>query len=448
MRVDKALKFFKIQVKDKRKASYLCNDTRLIKENSIFVAIDNAAKYLDKLSIKPLVIITNQEIEGTIYIPDLKQKIGEFCSYFYNIKKNNPKLIGVTGTNGKTSVATLLHELLNKSYLITTIGNINKSYLSENTTPSAVEIANAIVETRRHKAKYLILEVSSIGIKENRVTGFDFSYLIFTNLTKDHLDYHKTIDDYHKTKLNFLKNSKAILLMNLNDSHVNVLWNRPHKTFGFAFNESCVIKRNLTNTIFQFDNYMLRTNLIGTFNIENLYAVLSLLTIMKEKIDPIKIETLKRVRGRMDIVSLKPNIIIDYAHTQEAMSKALYEAKLLCDGKLFVIFGAGGMRDKSKRKEYGNLALEYSDVAIITNDNPREEKEEDIVKDIIGSNEEKFEIILNRSEAIATTIKRLKEEDLLLILGKGHEEYQIVQNQRLKYSDYDEVEKWLKILKS
>ena len=164
---------------------------------------------------------------------------------------------------------------------------------------------------------------------------------------------------------------------------------------------------------------------------------------MKVKIDIKKLEKCKRVRGRMDVIHNNPNIVIDYAHTSLAFLNVLKEIKSLTNGRLIVVFGAGGNRDKSKRKEYGDYALTYADKIILTDDNPREENELEIIKDIISEKNEKVEIIINRKEAIKKGIEKLNKEDTLLIVGKGHEEYQIIGKKYYKYSDYDEVRKWL-----
>ena len=443
MKVSKALEFFKIKNNDQRVAKHLICDSRKIKEKSIFIAVDNGANYIDELAIKPLIILSNIKKDGVIYIPDLKERISEFGVYFYQIKNHHPQLIGIVGTNGKTSTATLLHYLLRDSLLITTISNIRDSLISDNTTPNAIELLNDIVYARSHKYKYVILEVSSIGIKENRVKGLNFDYLIFLNLTKDHLDYHKTLKDYQDTKINFILQSNAITIINSKDKFGRYLLKNKSQSYTYKFGTYQIVQKSLKGTIFKFDNKLIHTNLIGYFNIENLIGVLTFLKVAKKRINYQKIENIKPIKGRMDVISTHPNVIIDYAHTSTAFEMALKEIKELVEGRLIIVFGAGGNRDKSKRKIYGALADKYADEVILTNDNPREENQEDIIKDIKSYKDSKITVILDRHEAIKEGMKRLKENDSLVILGKGHEEYQIIGKRKYHFSDFEEVKKWL-----
>ena len=443
MKVNEALKFFNLESKDNRVAHHLICDSRKMKEKSIFIAIDNGINYIDSLEIKPLIILSNIKRDNVIYIPNLKDVLSEFGVYFYHIKCHHPQLIGIVGTNGKTSTASILHTLLKNSFLITTITGIDDSIISDNTTPNAIELINDIVYARYHKYKYVILEVSSIGIKEKRVKGLKFDYLIFLNLTKDHLDYHKTLKDYQETKINFILKSNAITIANSQDNFGRFILKNKSLSHPYKFESTLIVNKSLKGTSFKFNNKIITTSLIGDFNIENLISVLTLLKVMNKKIDYQKISMIKPIKGRMDVVSFYPNIIIDYAHTSIAFEKALKELKSLINGKLIIIFGAGGNRDKSKRKVYGDLAYKYADEIILTNDNPREENQAEIINDIISHKDEKATIILDRHEAIKEGVKRLNKEDTLVILGKGHEEYQIIGKIKYHFSDFEEVKKWL-----
>ena len=443
MKIKDALAFFNIKSNDNRNARYLVIDSRHMKKNAIFIALDDGINYIDNLSIKPLIILSNKNINCAYYIKDLKDKLGYFANYFYNIKSNKPHLIGIVGTNGKTSVATILHSLLKKSMVVTTIKNLKDSLLSVNTTPNAIELANDIMIAKKRKKHFLILEVSSIGIKEGRVNGFVFDYLIFTNLTKDHLDYHKSLQDYQDTKMNFMKNSNATLIVNTNDKFGKELLKTCDKVIGYSLKDEDIISSDILKTKFKFNNQIIETNLISKFNVHNLLAVLTMLNTLGKKIDFNKVNSLKSIKGRMDVIHTFPNVIIDYAHTSMAMNLAIKETKEMTKGKLIVIFGAGGERDNSKRYEYGSIALKYADYVILTNDNPRNENPYHIINDIIKGRKEKFKVIISRSKAIEEGIKLLNKFDTLLILGKGHEDYQILGKQKLPYSDYEEVKKWL-----
>ncbi len=443
MKIKHALAFFNISSDDERRARNLVIDSRKMKPNSIFIAIDKGINFINKLKIKPLIILSNVDLPGVYYVSNLKEQLGYFANFFYKIKSNKPHLIGIIGTNGKTSVATILHNLLPKSMVVTTLKNLKDSFVSVNTTPNAIELANDIVLARKRKKHFLILEVSSIGIKEGRVNGFDFDYLIFTNLTSDHLDYHKTLKDYQDTKLNFINNSHALLVANYLDKFGKELCDKRSNTISYSLSEEQIITSNINKTVFKFNEQIIETNLIGRFNILNLSSVLTLLSAIGKRIDLRKIRKCEAVKGRMDVIHSSPNIIIDYAHTSVAMLKAIKEIKRMTKGKLFLIFGAGGERDKSKRQEYGNIALKYADYIILTNDNPRNEDPYQIINDIMGENKDKFQVCISRSRAIEKAIKLLTKDDSLLILGKGHEDYQLVENLKIPYSDYKEVKKWL-----
>ncbi len=443
MKISKCLEFFNIKNSDQRVAKYLVSDSRKMKPKAIFIAIDKGIEYINDLAIEPLLIISNVERPNVVYIPNLKEKIAEFAIYFYHLNKNHPQLIGIVGTNGKTSTANILHMLLKKSLLITTIQGLPDSVISENTTPNAIELINDLVYARRQKYNFVILEVSSIGIKEKRVEGLTFSYLIFLNLTKDHLDYHKTLEDYQNTKINFVLNSEAPAIVNANDKFGIKILKCKSNSVPFKFAKEIIIKHTLQGTVFKYDNRYVKTNLIGEFNMENLLSVLTLLKVMKKRIDYALISEIKPIKGRMDIINFAPNIVVDYAHTSKAFELALKELKSLITGRLIIIFGAGGDRDKSKRKIYGQLALKYGDEIILTNDNPRKENEVDIINDIHLVNEKKVTVILDRHLAIKEGIRRLKKEDTLAIIGKGHENYQIIGDKKYHFSDYEEVKKWL-----
>lgn len=442
MQIKEALKFFNIKSNDERNANYLSIDSRLIKEESIFIAIDNGVNYIKDLKIKPLIILSNIEREDVIYIKDLKDKLSEFGVYFYRIKEKPIKLIGIVGTNGKTSTANILHQLLPHALLITTISGIKDSLTSENTTPNAIELINDIIYACENNYQYVILEVSSIGIKENRVKGLSFSYLLFLNLSSDHLDYHKTLKDYQDTKINFIINSNAVVIANGDDQISSIIEKSIPVTF-FKLKENAIIEKSLSGTIFNYNNQIIKTRLRGYFNVLNLVSALKLLEVMKITISNESILNIKPIKGRMDVVSYSPNIIIDYAHTSVAFKCLLSEVKELTKGRVVIIFGAGGERDKTKRKEYGEIVSQFVDEIILTNDNPRNENELDIIEDIKEGISIPYQIILKREEAIREGIKKLNKEDTLLIVGKGHEDYQIIGNKKYHLSDYEEVKKCL-----
>lgn len=438
------------------------SDSRKIKKGDIFVAlkceVNDGHKYIDKAiengASKIIAEHGNYSVD-TLIVDDTRNYINKYLEENYNKYLDEMTIIGITGTNGKTTTAYLIYQALNKlgkkTAYIGTIGFYLDKKISDlpNTSVDICDTYNLLMEAYDKGYKTVVLEVSSHALANNRLCTLKFDYGIFTNLTQDHLDFHKTMENYALSKQKLFKmlkkNGKAII--NVDDSYHETFMLKENNniTYGknglYSFkNYEDSIKGTTFDLIINDKNYNIKTKLIGKYNVYNLLATISALNNMNTKIEDI-ISLTKELNpppGRMDTIDYKNNkIIIDYAHTPDAIYNILRAVKN--DGKKYVIFGCTGERDRLKRPIMGRLVSEMSDYFIITNDDPHNEDEENIVKDILEGNDFKnYEICLDRKEAIKKGINLLKENDILFILGKGHEEF-IVGKTKIRHNDKEEV---------
>lgn len=442
------------------------SDSRKIKKGDIFVAlkceVNDGHKYIDKAiengASKIIAEYGNYNVD-TLIVDDTRKYINSYLEENYNKYLDEMTIIGITGTNGKTTTAYLIYQALNKlgkkTAYIGTIGFYLDKKISDlpNTSVDICDTYNLLIEAYDKGYKTVVLEVSSHALANNRLCTLKFDYGIFTNLTQDHLDFHKTMENYALAKQKLFKmlkkNGKAII--NIDDSHHETFMLKENNNITYGKNGSYSFKNyedSIKGTTFDLvindKNYNIKTKLIGKYNVYNLLATISVLNNMNIKIEDIVslIQELNAPPGRMDKIDYKNNkIIIDYAHTPDAIYNILNAVE--SGGKKYVIFGCTGERDRLKRPIMGRLVSEMSDYFIITNDDPHNEDEEEIVKDILEGNDFKnYEICLDRKEAIKKGINLLNENDILFILGKGHEEY-IVGKTKIRHNDKEEV---LKIL--
>jgi UDP-N-acetylmuramoyl-L-alanyl-D-glutamate--2,6-diaminopimelate ligase len=422
-----------------------------VKNGAVAILSDNETKARDikkKFSIP------------AIYVENLKEKLGIIASNFFGNPSKKLKVIGITGTNGKTTTAYILYKVLNhlgrKTAIIGTIeyGTPENRELSTMTTPTAVEYQRLLKKFLDEGVEFVVSEVSSHGLALNRVKGVSFEGAIFTNLTQDHLDFHKSIYEYFlaKEKLFFL--TKNFGVVNFDDNFGKVLAGLrgifPCEITTFGKEGRVKIKSIYTKGFSQEiliedkeKTYKVETNLLGDFNAYNVAAAFSCLLALGFKGKEIEnfFHDIK-VPGRMEEV--EKGVFIDYAHTPDALLKVLKSLSSIKKGKIITIFGCGGNRDKSKRSLMGKIAENFSDRIIITNDNPRSEVPEKIVEDILKGIDDrsKVDVILDRKEAIFKALEDKKEEDIVLIAGKGHENYQIVGNEKFYFSDKEVVKEF------
>ena len=391
----------------------------------------------------------------TVIVPNTKDYLNKYLDNNYSYLFKDLKIIGITGTNGKTTTAFITSNTLNKlgfkSAYIGTIGfYINGEFIKDlnNTTPDTLTLYKLIKEAYDNDCKYIVMEVSSHSLDMNRLSSIKLDIALFTNLTQDHLDYHKNMDNYLNSKLKIIDYLKddGILIVN-NDSEYSKYFNfKNKKSIGFNCSKYQVI--NYINSkdliTFKYDNneYKVKINLKSKFNVYNYMCSLAILNSLGISIeDIISVSNLiEAPPGRMDLITYKNNyIIIDYAHTPDAVEKIISAARDTFDKKIITIVGCGGNRDKTKRPIMGRISTTLSDYVIFTSDNPRCEDPKSIIDDIVNNLEnDNYEIIVDRKEAILNTIKNL-DNSCLLILGKGHEDYQIINNEKIHFSDKEIV---------
>ena len=446
-------------------------DSREVKKGQTFIALKGLTvdghDFIDE-AIKngAKKIITEKDIN--INIPYIK--VDNTYDYLKDILKkeysndiNKMKLIGITGTNGKTTSAYLTYQMLNNLGINTAyIGTIGFYYKDKykplnNTTPDLLTLYKLLVEAKENNCEVIIMEVSSHALALERLYGLDFSEIAFTNLTEDHLDYHKTMDNYLKAKLLILNHLKkdAIIIANKDDKNYIHFKKDNHRFLTFGLNGDYKIINydilpNSTELTFSFANqeYNVTIPLTSRFNIYNYLTMLSLVNNLGFDIkDIIKYSNiLKAPKGRCEVYKVNNGFaVIDYAHTPDAVLKVITAYNDIKKGKIITIIGCGGDRDNKKRPIMGDIATKLSDYVIFTNDNPRTEDPKNIMKDILsGVKTNNFEVIYDRKEAIKKGILKLKENDFLLILGKGHENYQIIGKTKYHLDDAEEVLKYTK----
>lgn len=391
--------------------------------------------------------------ENTIVVDDPKEYYNNYIYNKYYEKIKDITLIGVTGTNGKTTTSYIIYDILNKMDIkcayIGTIGFYKNGTIKElnNTTPDIEELYEYLYECTLDDIRYVVMEVSSHALVQDRVHGLKYDACIFTNLTEDHLDYHKNMDEYKKAKLllfDKLRNKRIAIINSDDQNYKDFIFSNNYNVkvgkFGDFRIRNIKLNDDSLDLKFSFKNeYFKHLNMVGKYNAYNYLEAVAALVYLNFDINEIlKIDVLAPP-GRMYIVKYKDNtIFIDYAHTPDAMEKVLKSVNEFKKNKVFTIFGCGGDRDKFKRSIMGNIASIYSDKVIITNDNPRTENEDDIISDIVsGIETNNYEIVKNRKDAIIKGVSYLDKNDILLIFGKGHENYQIIGNEKKHFSDLE-----------
>lgn len=462
-------------------------DSRKVEDDCLFVAIKgfttDGHKYIDSAidnGAKAIICnkLPNIKQDGISYyrVDDPRTALAEISAKFYGYPQNEMKIIGITGTNGKTTTTYILNHILNncgkQSAVIGTTGifSKNKKIEASHTTPESLELFKYLREFADDGIEYVVMEVSSHGLEQKRVHGIKFDIALFTNLSHEHLDYHKTIDKYAQAKklLFFqLKQDGAAIYNNDDEFSEYMIYDiqsrkypvgRKHTSRYRIINELYYTNRTeftIIDSNFNIE-YPIEIKLPGAFNIEN--ASLAFLTALSINI-PVKniineLKTAQGAPGRMQLIELKSGAvgIVDYAHTPDALEKALIACRNILvsskafNSKLLCVFGCGGDRDKSKRPLMGKIASANSDLSIITNDNPRTENPENIIKDILtgvdSENHHKIEIIPDRDKAIERAVIKSTGGDIILVAGKGHETYQIIGTEKTHFDDVEQLEKY------
>ena len=456
-------------------------DSRKAVENSLYVAVKgtvsdghsfiNAAIEKGAKAIVCEVLPENSNADITyIQVKDASKTLGQLASNFYGNPSEKLNLIGITGTNGKTSVTTLLFDIFKilgfKSALISTVEYriADEIIPSTHTTPDIVRLNQMLAKAVEMGCEYAFMEVSSHGIHQNRTEGLNFKIAGFTNITHDHLDYHKTFSEYIKTKKRFFDelNPEAIAITNIDDKNGTVMLQNTkatQKTYALktmADYHGRILEADFNGMLLNFGGKEFWTTLTGKFNVYNMllaYAVAIESGFHEE--DVLKaMSQLKRVKGRFETLKSDSGIffVIDYAHTPDALDNILDSINDIRtkNERLITIFGCGGDRDQAKRPEMGKIATRKSTLAIITSDNPRTEDPAAIIKEIEAGvepqNFSKYTSIPDRKEAMKMAIKFAEPKDIILVAGKGHEDYQEINGVKHHFDDKETIVELYKLM--
>jgi len=444
-------------------------DSRKVKSKDLFVAVkgvlSNGHQFIDKAIQAGAIAIVCEEFPETlidsityIKVGDSAETLGRMAANIHDHPSRKLKLVGITGTNGKTTTATLLYDLYTalgyKVGLISTVENriANEIKPSEFTTPDAISLQGLLAEMMEAGCEYVFMEVSSHAIHQRRIAGLYFTGGVFTNLTHDHLDYHKTFKEYSYAKKRFFDDmpKEAFSLINLDDRQGKVMVQNTHSKVSFyslrrlTDFKAKILDNSLSGLQLELDGTEFYSRLIGEFNAYNLLAVYSTARLLNgDKLEILtKLSQLKSAEGRFDYISHNGMMgIIDYAHTPDALEKVLTTITKLRTGneQVITVVGCGGDRDKKKRPIMAKIACIHSSQIIITSDNPRTENPEDIIADmekgIPSHAANKVLSISNRREAIKTASKLAKRGDIILVAGKGHEKYQDINGVKNPFDD-------------
>ena len=394
----------------------------------------------------------------TVIVPDTRVYLNQLLEQEYGYIIDEMKIVGITGTNGKTTSCYLTYQILNnlgiKCAYIGTIGFYLKDKVRNlpNTSVDIADLYGLLVEAYENDYKYVCLEVSSQGLSMDRFQTIKFDIAVFTNLTQDHLDYHKTMDNYCIAKQQLFKQLKkdGKAIINSDDKYKDyyLLKENNNVTFGKDGDYKILsMKFSSKNSLLEYSynnkKYIVKTHLLGEYNLYNLLTSISICHELGIELDEINsvIDKVKMPSGRMEKIEYNDNVIIvDYAHTPDAIENILKTIKPICEGNLYVVFGCTGSRDKTKRPIMTDLVLKNVTKAIITIDDPHDEDPKEIVDDMLdGIRLTNYNVCLDRKKAIHLAIDLLKEHDFLLILGKGHEQFIIFKNKRIPFNDKEEV---------
>lgn len=460
----------------------ICFDSRKCTPGSLFVAVDgnlsDGHKYIPKAVENGAVAVVyqNPEYDGKIgvaavRVPDTRSALALMASTFFGNPSSKLTLVGVTGTNGKTTTATLLYELFTQlGYhcgLLSTIVNYigRKQYPADHTTPDPLELNGLLAEMVDSGCQYCFMEVSSHSIDQERIKGLTFAGGIFSNITHDHLDYHKTFDNYLRCKKKFFDNlpAEAFALVNIDDRNGSVM---VQNTAARVYTYSCgsmadfrcrIMDQTMEGMLLKMDDTQLWTMFIGAHNAHNLLAVYGTAMLLGADKDEVLtiMSKLRAVNGRLEYLRGGNNVtaVVDYAHTPDALENVLKTLRETAKGEyLICVFGCGGDRDKTKRPEMGAIAAKYADRVVVTSDNPRHEDPLAIMADIKAGMDTKARaksvFIADRKEAIRSAIMFAPEGGVVLVAGKGHEDYLIIGDQKLHFDDKEVIAEIFDELKS
>ncbi len=469
-------------------------DSRSVQKGSLFIAIEGFASdghdYIEMAIEKgaSIIIVSEERREEFLFViergatllygKNTRKILSAISSLFYNHPSRGVVVIGVTGTNGKTSITYMLENIFKEAgYSVGVIGTVNyrwKNTIKEapNTTPESKELQTILFEMKKDEVEIVILEVSSHSLYLHRVDNIQFNIAIFTNLTRDHMDLHKDFDDYYETKrrlfdlLALSGKQKKYAIINIDDSYGEKLYDYCQQ---YTFKTSSVslhkgdyipVGNSVQNHITGLSYIMQKPEkmnvtlqVVGMFQVYNSLCSIAAAYCLGLECDKIQngINNLQTIPGRFDVLSSQNGFfaVIDYAHTSDALLKLLLSVNELDHNKIITVFGCGGDRDITKRPEMGSIAFEHSDMVIITSDNPRTEDPDKIIEDIITGINESIEdldtliIESDREKAISLAASIAEKGDIIVIAGKGHEDYQILGTEKIHFDDKEIVSKYI-----
>lgn len=465
------------------------SDSRKVSEGFIFVAVKGTAfdghnfiREAVQRGAKAVVFQdTGYRLPQTqkisyIKTDDTRKSLADLSAAFWGHPSSSMKLVGITGTNGKTTVSYLIESILKYAGCEpAVIGTINyrfkgRVFNAGNTTPGSAELQALLARMREDKVDFVIIEVSSHALDQERVRAVRFCSGIFTNLSPEHLDYHRDIRSYFIAKSKLFRElpQDAFAILNIDDACAPELAELTQsrvityglgsgadvcaKDFKFSLEgtELALCPRTVTGKVFPegINGININSSLIGKHNLYNILAAATFGLTRKIEPEIIKagIEKFSGVPGRLEKISTGRDfyVFVDYAHTEDALKNVITSLRPLCRGRLYVVFGCGGNRDKAKRPEMGKVASELTDFAIITTDNPRSEEPARIIEDIVsGINRRNFKAVIDRRDAIKEALSRAGKDDIILVAGKGHENYQIFKDKVINFDDREVVRECL-----
>ena len=408
--------------------------------------------------------IDNTNNATIIRVKNSDEALGRIAAAWFDNPSRKLKLVGVTGTNGKTTIATLLYKLVralgHKAGLLSTVVNYvdEQAVPSTHTTPDALQLNGLLADMVAAGCEYAFMEVSSHSIAQERIAGLDFDGALFTNLTRDHIDYHKTFDNYRDTKKRLFDTLKkdAFAITNKDDKNGMVMLQNckahlhTYSTRSMADYRGMILEEGFDGMLLTINQKEVFVPLVGRFNLQNLLCIYGAAVCLGfEPQEVLRIlSTLTAVNGRFEAIH-SPNgwtAIIDYAHTPDAVDNVIKTINEIRKGRLITVVGCGGNRDKGKRPMMAKIAKQGSEQLILTSDNPRDEEPKDILKDMTdGLTEEELRstlVIEDRATAIQTACTLAQKDDVILIAGKGHEDYQIIKGIKHHFDDHEEVKKY------
>ncbi len=457
--------------------STVTDDTRKVIEDCIFVCVkggsfDGHTAAAEMLEKGAAAVVCEHDLglgDKQIITDNSRKFYGQLCAAWFGHPEKKLKMIGVTGTNGKTTITNVIKHILmstgHKTGLVGTIQNEigDEVFHTNNTTPMTFEFMSLLDQMVKAGCEYVVMEVSSFGLVQNRIATSWFDIAVFTNLTQDHLDYHKDMEDYYQAK-KMLFNICDYALCNIDDEYGKRLFGEikcEKAGFSVKQNADCYadgIKIRSTGSSFWFcygdKSHLVKARMPGLFNVSNLTAAIAVCLKAGLPVDDIisAVENYNGVKGRCEIIPTGRDftVICDYAHTPDAIENILRSVKEYTEGRLICLFGCGGNRDAAKRPKMAVAAAKYADRLIVTSDNPRNEEPEAIINDILAGLSDSsvpYDVVIDRREAIYYALKIAEKGDIIVLAGKGHEDYQILAGmEHIHFDEREIVAEGLKLL--